>query len=229
LAAARTVKPKDARAQKLIDGLKDWNGIADANSPDVSFLEATRQTVINRLVEPFLGKDTNLYEWRSTSFLQRTLTDRPAKWLATAYKNYDELLAAAADDAVTKLAEQSKSQRVEDWAWKCFNSLDMFHPIGHDGLLKRFLSITDKPQSGTQYSVRTAMKTHGPAMRFVGNPKNWDESIMLITAGQSGQPASSHYSDQFPYWYEGKPIFAPFTDAAEAQTRKHTLTLKPGA
>ncbi len=64
---------------------------------------------------------------------------------------------------------------------------------------------------------------------FVGNPGNWDESILLIPAGQSGQPGSSHYSDQFPYWYEGKPIFAPFSDAAEANTRKHTLTLKPGS
>jgi len=228
LAAVRTAKPKDARALKLIDGLKDWNGIADADSPEVSFLHAARRTAIDLLLEPFLGKDTNLYQWRSTTFLQKILTDRPAKWLPPAYKSYDELLAASADVAVTTLAEQSKSERVEDWVWKRFNSLDMFHPIGHEGLLKRFLSITDKPQSGTQYSVRAASKTHGPAMRFVGNPKNWDESIMLITAGQSGQPGSSHYSDQFSYWYEGKPIFAPFSDAAEAQIRKHTLALKPG-
>jgi len=227
-AAARTVKPKDLRAQKLIEGLKDWNGIADADSPEVSFLHAARRAALDLLLEPFLGKDTNLYQWRSTTFLQKTLTDRPAKWLPPAYKNYDELLVAAADVAATKLAEQSKSERVEDWAWKRFNSLDMFHPIGHEGLLKRFLSVTDKPQSGTQYSVRAAMKTHGPAMRFVGNPGNWDESILLLPAGQSGQPGSSHYSDQFSFWYEGKPIFAPFSDAAEAKARKHTLTLKPG-
>ncbi len=228
-AATKTFKVKDARTQKLIEGLKDWNGIAEATSPEVPFLEGTRQAAIDRLVEPFLGKDTNLYQWRSTTFLQKILTDRPAKWLPAAYKNYDELLAAAADAAVTRLAEQSGSARVEDWAWKRFNSLDMFHPIGHEGLLKRFLSITDKPQAGTQYSVRAAMKTHGPAMRFVGNPGNWDESILLIPAGQSGQPGSSHYSDQFSYWYEGKPIFAPFSVAAEAKTRKHTLTLKPGS
>jgi len=41
-------------------------------------------------------------------------------------------------------------------------------------------------------------------------------------AGQSGQPGSSHYSDQFSYWYEGKPIFAAFSDAAEMNARKHT-------
>jgi penicillin amidase len=227
LAAAKTVKPKGTRAQKLIEGLKDWNGIADASSSEVSFVHLTRRATIDLLLEPFLGKDTNLYQWRSTAFLQKILTDRPAKWLPPAYKSYDELLAAAADVAVTKLAEQSKGDRIEDWAWKRFNSLDMFHPIGHEGLLKPFLSITGKPQSGTLYSVRAATKTHGPAMRFVGNPGNWDESILLIPTGQSGQPGSSHYSDQFSYWYEGKPIFAPFSDAAESRTRKHTLTLKP--
>jgi penicillin amidase len=209
--------------------LKDWNGIADADSAEVSFLHAARRAAIDILLEPSLGKETNLYQWRSTTFLQKILTDRPAKWLPSAYKNYDELLAAAADAAVTKLAEQSSSARVEDWTWKRFNSLDMFHPIGHEGMLKRFLSITDKPQAGTQYSVRAATKTHGPAMRFVGNPGNWDESILLIPAGQSGQPGSGHYSDQFSYWYEGKPIFAPFSDTAEAKGRKHTLTLKPGS
>ncbi len=229
LAAAKTVKPKDARAQKLIEGLKDWNGIADAGSPQVSFLHAARRAAIDLLLEPFLGKDTNVYQWRSTAFLQRILTDRPAKWLPAAYKNYDELLAAAADNAVTSLSEQSKSDRVEDWAWKRFNSLDMFHPLGREGLLKRFLSITDKPQSGTLYSVRAPTKHHGPAMRFVANPGNWDESILLVPAGQSGQLGSSHYSDQFSYWYEGQPIFAPFSDAAEANARKHTLTLKPGS
>jgi penicillin amidase len=229
IAAAKTAKPKDARAQKLIEGLKDWNGIAEADSPEVSFLHAARRAAIELLLEPFLGKETAIYQWRSTTFLQKILTNRPSKWLPAAFKSYDELLAAAADKAVARLAEQSGSQRVEDWAWKRFNSLDIVHAIGREGWLKKFLSITNKPQSGTVYSIRAATKTHGPAMRFVANPGNWDNSILLIPAGQSGQPGSSHYSDQFSYWYEGKPIFAPFSDAAEAAARKHSLTLKPGS
>ena len=229
LAAAKTVKSKDPRAQRLIDGLKDWNGIADAKSASISFLFAVRNSALKLILEPVLGEDTALYQWRSTTFLQRTLTDRPSRWLPAAYKNYDELLVAAADDAVKKLAENSKSERIDDWAWKKFNSLDMFHPLGHNEVLKAFLSITDKPQSGTIYSVRAASKTHGPAMRFVANPANWNESILLIPSGESGQPGSSHYADQFSYWYEGKPILAPFSDAAESKVKKHTLTLKPGS
>ena len=229
LAAAKTVKPKDPRAQRLIDGLKDWNGIADANSAETSFLFAARNSALKLVLEPILGEDTALYQWRSTTFLQKTLTDRPSKWLPAPYKTYDELLVAAADDSVKKLAENSKSERVDDWAWKRFNSLDMFHPLGHTGPLKTFLSITGKPESGTIYSVRAASKTHGPAMRFVANLANWDESLLLIPSGESGQPGSSHYSDQFSYWYEGKPILAPFSDAAEAKAKKHSLTLKPGS
>jgi len=229
LAAAKTVKAKDPRAQRLVEGLKDWNGIADANSPEISFLFTVRNSALRLILESVLGEDTPLYQWRSTTFLQRTLTDRPSKWLPTGYKNYDELLVAAADDAVKKLAQNSGSERVDDWAWKKFNSLEMFHPLGRSGLLKTFLSITDKPQSGTIYSVRAASKTHGPAMRLVANPANWDESILLIPSGESGQPGSSHYSDQFSYWYEGKPILAPFSEAAEAKAKKHSLTLKPGS
>ncbi|HEY1924519.1 MAG TPA: penicillin acylase family protein [Candidatus Acidoferrum sp.] len=226
IAAAKTATPQDDRTKKLIEGLKDWNGIADADSSEVSFLVQLRRSALSLLLEPYLGSETNLYRWRSTTFLQKILTDRPSKWLPAPYKSYDALLIAAADRTVAKLASDSKSQRIEDWQWKNFNALEMLHPIGREGLLKKFLSITGKPQSGTNYSVRAATPHHGPAMRFIANTANWDESILLIPAGQSGQPGSSHYSDQFEYWYEGKPIYAPFSDPAELQDRKHTLTLR---
>jgi len=228
-AAAKIAQPKDQRARKLVDGLKDWNGIADADSPLTSFLAMARRAALDLILEPYLGKDTNLYSWRSTVFLQKVLTDRPPKWLPPAYKNYDELLAATADRAVSMLAEQTKSEHVDDWQWKDLNSLEMLHPLGREGFLKRLLSITGKPQSGTGYSVRAATKRHGPSMRFIANLANWDESIMLIPAGESGQLGSGHYTDQFSSWYEGKPIVTPFTDSAETAARKHTLTLTPTA
>src|ERR1700732_4148620 len=178
-AAAKTVQPKDERARKLVEGLKDWNGIADADSPEVSFLDATRRAALVLILEPYLGKQTNLYMWRTNVFLQKILTERPERWLPPAYKSYDELLVAAADRGVAKLAEESNKSRMEDWPWRRFNSLEMVHPIGRAGLLQRFLSLTGKPQSGTEYSVRAARADHGPSMRFVANLGNWDESILL--------------------------------------------------
>jgi penicillin amidase len=226
-AAANISPPKNERARKLINRVKDWNGIADADLPEVSFLDATRLAALKLILEPYLGNETRLYTWRSMTFLQRILTERPAKWLPSAFKSYDELLSAAADRAVASLAERSRSERIEDWAWKRFNPLDMFHPLGRQGLLKYFLSITGKPQSGTVYSVRAAARTHGPSERFVANLRDWDDSIFVIPAGESGQPGSGHYADQFSSWYEGKPLIQPFSDAAQVKAIKHTLVLKP--
>jgi len=225
--AAKIAAPKDSRTQKLIGLAKDWNGMADADSTVVPFLEGTRRATLKLILQPVLGADTELYSWRSMAFLQRILTERPAKWLPAGYKNYDELLIAAADESVKELEKNSGSGRIEDWQWKRFDSLEMMHPLGREGWLKKLLSITNKPQSGTAYSPRAATKHHGPAMRMVANVGDWDNSLMVIPGGESGQAGSSHYSDQFHYWYEGKPVTAPFSDAAEAVVRKHTLTLKP--
>ncbi len=236
VAAAKVVPPRDVRAQKLIQQAKDWNGIAEANSSVASFLDASMYVALDLILEPHLGEDTKLYSWRKLSFLQRVLTERPPRWLPTEFKNYDELLSAAADRAVKRLEEETKSANPEDWAWKRLNYLDMLHPLtrvpsekwpSSQKVLRKLLSQTDQPQSGTLYSPRAASRDHGPSERFVANLADWDQSILLIPAGQSGQPGSEHYSDQFSYWLDGKPIVEPFSDVAEAKARKHTLTLRP--
>ncbi len=227
VAAAKVAPPKDERARKLIQSAKDWNGMADANSPVVSFLDASLFEALDLILEPHLGKDTNHYHWRQVAFLQRVLTERPTRWLPAEYKNYDELLSVAADQAVKYLQDKTKDADADDWRWKRFNYLDMLHPIGREGILKKLLSITNQPQSGTEWSPRAASRHHGPSERFVANLADWDQSIMLITGGESGQTGSEHYRDQFPYWFEGKAIYGPFSDAAEAKMKRHLLILKP--
>ena len=56
---------------------------------------------------------------------------------------------------------------------------------------------------------------------------SWDNSLMNITFGQSGQFSSRHYRDQFPAWFQGHGIPAPFSESAEANTRTHHLVLAP--
>jgi penicillin G amidase len=228
-AAAKVTPPKDPRAQKLIEEAKNWNGMAEANSSVVSFLDVTLDRTRDLILEPRLGEVTKDYHWRWVAFLQRVLTERPARWLPPDYKSYDELLSAAADQAVKRLEEKTNDADPDNWEWKRFNYLDMLHPIGREGILKKLLSITNQPQSGTLWSPRAAARHTGPSERFVANLADWDQSIMLITGGESGQAGSEHYRDQFHYWFEGKAIYEPFSDAAEAKVKRHTLTLKPGA
>jgi penicillin amidase len=225
--AAQVVHPGDAPLPQLISSAKDWNGMADADSPLVPFLEGCRRAALRLILEPYLGKDTALYDWRSMAFLQRVLTERPPKWLPPAYKSYDDLLMAAAAQSVAYLEAETASRNPADWPWKRFNPLDMMHPLGRSGVLRRVFSRTAIAQSGTAFSVRAATRDHGPSMRFVADAGDWDNSILLITTGESGQIGSAHFMDQLPYWLNGKPIVEPFSAAAEAKLLKHTLSLKP--
>ena len=227
VAAAKIALPKDSRAQKLIQQAKDWNGIADSNSTVVSFLNVAMYEALDLILQPHLGENTKVYSWRKLAFLQRVLTERPARWLPPEYKTYDDLLSAAGDRAVKRLEKETGSADPDDWPWKRFNALDMMHPIGREGILKKLLSKSGEAQSGTLLSPRAASHHHGPSERFVANLADWDQSILLLPAGQSGQPGSEHYSDQFSYWLNGKAIFAPFSEAAESKVRKHRLTLQP--
>jgi len=229
VAASNIAPPKDERTKKLIQQAKDWNGMADAGSPVVSFLDVTLYRALHLILQPELGEDTDIYQWREVAFLQRILTERPARWLPSDYKSYDELLTSAADQAVKRLQDTTDDKDPDDWEWKRFNYLDMLHPIGRQGLLKKLLSITGQAQSGTIFSPRAAGKHHGPSERYVANLADWDGSIMVITGGESGQPGSEHYRDQFPYWFEGKAIYAPFSNTAETKVRKHQLKLKPAS
>src|SRR5262249_8317496 len=155
--------------------------IADINSAVVAFLDKTMYAALEMTLEPHID-NPKLYSWRKLAFLQRILSERPAKWLPVEYKNYDELLSAAADRAVKKLEVETRKSNPDAWTWRHFNYLQMYHPIGRDGILRKLLSKTGEPQPGTMNSPRASSHHHGPAMRFVANLGDWDSSILLLPA-----------------------------------------------
>jgi len=227
VAASKSAQPRDPRARQMLKRLSDWSGQAHADDIEPGFLDAAGKELLDLLLEPYLGKDTWRYQWRAVVFLRKTLRERPQRWLPPNFKSYDELLMTAADRAAVDLERATGKKNPAAWTWWRLNALEMMHPIGREGVLRWLLGVTGKPQAGTRYSIRAAEPTVGPSMRFVADLGNWDHSIMVIATGQSGQWGSAHYMDQFSCWYEGKPIEAPFSDAAVAKTTRHRLTLAP--
>jgi penicillin G amidase len=239
VAAARVKSPKDARAQKLIEKLNGWDARTTPASVETSFVEFTRFALFHRLLSPFLDEQVTKYElwepfslynevwWRDKVFLENVLRERPASWLPKEYASYDELLVAAADDGVARLEKQTGSADAANWNWGRLHPLDMAHPLGRSGLLHGLLSIGPYDQGGTIDTVRAMGVGHGPAMRFVADLADFDNSLMEIPAGESGQPASPYYRDQFADWFAGRPIPAPFSEAATEKSRAHRLLLVP--
>jgi penicillin amidase len=105
--------------------------------------------------------------------------------------------------------------------------MDMPHPLGRSGWLHAFLSIGPLPGDGTVDTVKAMGHLHGPAMRFVADLANFDNSLAEVSTGESGQYGSRHYRDQFNEWFAGRPIASPFSEAAEERARVHRLRLEP--
>ncbi len=227
--ASKAAKPNDPRAADLVARLAGWDGRAPAGSAETAFLEFTRRALLRNLLEPRLGPAMALYEWRDAVFLEKVLTARPARWLPTNFPSYDALLMASADQAAAGLASATRKPEPSAWRWGRLNALIMPHPLGRSGLWQKLLSVGPREQPGTLYCIRAAQPSHGPAMRFVADLSDWDNSLMNVTLGESGQSGSAHSRDQFAAWFEGRGLPAPFSDSAEEKARLHRLRLLPAA
>ena len=228
--AVRSVQPADPRTSRLLQSVSGWNGQATIDSVSMTFLEFTRRALLYNLLRPHLGENVDAYlEWmRAGVFLEWILRERPARWLPPGFRNYDELLISSADLAVRQMDKYFAPQdQIREWGK--INLLRMYHPLGRDGLLRRALSIGPVPISGSIYSVKQIARTYGPAMRFVADLSNLDNSLMNLTMGQSGQFLSANYKDQFSAWYEGRGIPSHFSDAAEKPLAVHHLQLLPAS
>lgn len=225
--ASRTASPKDSRTRDLLARLAHWDGRAEASSLEDPFVITTREAFLNNVLSPYLGEDTDRYSWRSEVFVDWLLRERPTNWLPPNYHTYDGLLIHSADDAVADLARATNNADPSTWTLGALNALTIYHPLGRISILRRLFSIGPLPQSGDLYTVKAMTTTHGPSMRFVADLSDWDNSLLEIATGESGQFLSPHYKDEFPEWFAGRPITAPFSVAAEQSVRAHTFLLNP--
>jgi penicillin amidase len=102
------------------------------------------------------------------------------------------------------------------------------HPLF--GLLPWFKGWTGtgaQPQSGDTSTVKQVGRTFGPSQRFTIDWSNVDAATEDITMGESGDPLSPYYRDQWPWWYSGRTFALPFSDQAVAAATAHTLRLEP--
>jgi penicillin amidase len=224
--SAAITHPHDDRTAQLIHLLENWDGRMTTDSVQATFVERTRRALERNLLRQYVGETMPNYPLNEV-FLDRVLRERPPIWLPSVFHTYDELLISSADLAVAELTSSTNETDITKWVWGKHNKLSLAHPLGQSGILARILSRGPYEQSGADGAIKAMSQNHGPSMRMVADTSDWDRSLMEITTGESGQLSSAHYDDQFPLWFGGKPLPAPFTDAAVQRATQHTLHLVP--
>ena len=222
------------QARKAADILRQWNGQMDAGSPAPTIASETRNQLLRLLLEPKLGpaqgaSDGNELSWKSyhwmseTVWLENVLTNEPPRWLPAKFPSYDELIAAATEDAL-----QNAPKDLESWRWGNENLLTIQNPVlGKIPLLRRWTGTGTNPQSGSVYTVKAVGCDHGPSERFTADLSDWDASTLNIVTGQSGNFLSPYYMDQWRAWYGGSTFTLPFSKTAVENAAQHRLMLEP--
>ena len=110
--------------------------------------------------------------------------------------------------------------------------VDIEHPIYAESRLLRYLvgvptGTGARPQSGDNSTIKQVGRTFGPSERFTASLANLDDSTLNIVLGESGNPVSPWFLDQWPAWYNGTTYPMPFSVAASNAATRHILTLQP--
>ena len=232
-----------ARVKSAAEILRQWDGRMTVDSPAPTIAVQARKELVQLLLEPKLGaapkdpKETEAtlswksYRWMmSTVWLERITQDQPARWLPSAYSNYNELLAAAVEAAVdSDPARGGTAPRdLNSWKWGDFHPVEIQHPIfGRIPILQRWTSPGSHPQSGSEFTVKAVSRTHGPSERMTVDLANPDQSTLNLVTGEAGNFLSPYYVDQWTAWYDGSTFNWPFSKSAADTARTHKLTLDP--
>jgi penicillin amidase len=70
--------------------------------------------------------------------------------------------------------------------------------------------------------------SHGASVRMVLDVGAWDNSMIINTPGESGDPGNAHYRDLFPLWAAGAYVPLFFSRAAVDAQAERVIILTPG-
>ncbi len=220
-------QPKaSARAHKAAELLRQWDGRLLADSAPAAIAAVSRQKLAKLMLKPKLGDKATDYVWfRQPVWLETALLFQQPRWLPAQFKNYDELLTAALEEAV----EDSHAPReLSSWKYGDTFPVESRHDLfGKIPLLRRIAGPGVQPQSGGGQTVKQVGRDFGPSDRMTIDLSNLDASTLNIVNGQSGHLFSKHFNDQWQAWYTGTTFPLPFSADAVQKSKVDELMLTP--
>jgi penicillin amidase len=229
----------DRRLKQAADLLRSWDGRMSADSQAASIIYRARHAFWPLILQPKLGSDSANYEWAESNFAEEEIimhgsvpiNTKPgdstavSNWLPANYKDWDALLT----EAVRRGLDDGKAPAdLSHWNYGSWHVIDLEHPIYQMlPMVKGWSGTGEQPLSGGTTTIKQVGRAFGPSQRFTMDWSAPDASTENIVLGESGDPSSPWFQDQWPAWYGGTTFPLPFSLAAVAAQTTHTLQLVP--
>jgi len=212
-----------AEAEPAIAMLRGWDGRLDAGSGPAALFEILWRELGNRMLAAIVPERARgLVDEISPSVLlgllafpDRRLGADPA---AARDALFDTALAAAWASARTQLGPDPAA-----WRWGTLHQVRIRHPLSRiPAIAAAFPPIEGEGSGGDSFTVMARWLRGAPAWQVAGGASYlqvidvgaWDNSLMLNFPGQSNDPGSPHYRDQYAHWIAGEMQPMLFSRAA---------------
>jgi penicillin amidase len=216
----------DDRLRKAADLMRSWDGRLSTDSAAASVVTRAREALKPMILEPKLGELAGQYLWSESNFaMEEIVMHASADWLPPGYKDWD----AALTEAVRRGMDRGKAPAdVSRWTYGSWHVIDLEHPLASFlPIVGRIAGTGPQPLSGDTVTVKQAGRTFGPSQRFTMDWSNIDGSTENIVLGESGNPLSPYFRDQWNDYYGGTTFALPFSSTAVGAQTRHTLRLLP--
>ncbi|HYH27524.1 MAG TPA: penicillin acylase family protein, partial [Actinomycetota bacterium] len=236
-----SLEPEDDRQKAALELLAGWDGDLAADSAPAALYQAWASRVARVVLQPLLGDQlfTHLYLRRQggNGFLHRMLPSLLAHPNATWYGEpggaaRDRALRTALDGALDELEERFGD---EPWRWGAMHRVRFAGRLALIPGLRDLFTAGVVEMGGDDQTVLQGLFEPGvpydaavvPSWRHVLEPGAWDDSVGVLTTGQSGHAASPHFNDQLELWASGGHHPMPFSRAAVEAAEEARFSLVP--
>ncbi|MBK8811634.1 MAG: penicillin acylase family protein [Acidobacteria bacterium] len=217
---AREIVDRAAASPETMAVLRGWDGRTVADSKAAVLVNEIRNCVASKIaddnkpVPSFLVRERLLY-W--------VLKENSARWLPKQFAGYDGLLKACDSESRTALAKRLGADDSK-WRWGDVFTANFQHPLAVAPLIGGQFALRFNNVNGSGQTPNVGSYV---SMRQIASPGNWDATRHVIPLGESGDPASPHWKDQFEAWRTGTPMIFPFTpNAVNAAAKSVTVLMK---
>ena len=198
------------RLAPLAAAAKDWDGRASVDSVAYRLVRAFRLQVIAFTLAPFEQTVKQRFaDFRLPSAqgyeaaVWALISARPAHLLAKQYRNWDDLLLAAAETVQEELGQAPGGLGARSWGER--NTTEIRHPLS-EALPSWFRASLDMPAEalpGDANLPRVQSPNFGASERFAISPGDEQASYLMMPGGQSAHPLSPFHHAGHADWARG--------------------------
>ncbi len=232
----------EGRAADAAQILTRWDGAMLRDRPEPLIFSAWARALARRIFGDELGANFENYWGYRDQVTLRVLdnVDDAGRWCddrgTTESEDCASRIRLALDDAVAELSA-AYGENMSAWRWgNPHQAIHVHRPLGSFPVIGGAFNREAEMDGGAftllradnaMGSQRPYAAVHGAGYRAIYDLGAPDESLYIISVGQSGNVFSPHYDDLLGLWAGARYITIPTAPVAVSSSTAHALWLEP--